>query len=175
MLQRCGAYAWSSMQRPRGSPTMQLIDFFDSGAAIDPAAPCFIYDDTGATLTYADIRNTTLRVGNALRADGFVTGVKAAVLSPNDALAFACLLGIVRAGMVWVAVNPKNGVEENSYILDNFEAEVLFYHSVFEPAIAEIRKRVPRLSRIVCIDKRGADAPSLDEWLREQPATEIDP
>src|SRR5215468_11006872 len=136
---------------------MRLIDFFDRGAARDPAAPCFVQHETGQTYSFGQIRELTLRTANALRADGFAIGMKGAVLSPNDALGFACLLGIVRAGMVWVAVNPRNAIEENCYILDNFECEVLFYHSVFEPAIGEIRKRVPRIRRYVCIDKPGAN------------------
>ncbi len=154
---------------------MRLIDFFDNGAAVNPGAPCFVYDDTGQSYSFAQIRELTLRIAHALRAEGFGPGQKGAVLSPNDALAFACLLGIVRAGMVWVAVNPKNGLEENAYILDNFEAEVLFYHSVFEPAVAEIRKRVPRIQRFVCIDKPGGNAPALTDWAGEQPVTEVDP
>ncbi len=154
---------------------MRFIDFFDHGAARNPGAPCFIHDETGETHTYREIRELTLRTAQALRAEGFALGMKGAVLSPNDAVGFACLLGIVRAGMVWVAVNPKNALEENCYILDNFECEVLFYHSVFEPAIPEIRRRVPRIRRLVCTDRAGAQAPALNDWIREQPASGIDP
>ena len=154
---------------------MRLIDFFDRGASRDPGAPCFVYDETGQTYSFGHLREITLRTANALRDDGFSIGVKGAVLSTNDALAFACLLGIVRAGMVWVAINPKNALEENAYILDNFECEVLFYHSVFEAAIPEIRRRVARIRRFVCIDQPGANAPALMDWIREHPATEVDP
>jgi acyl-CoA synthetase (AMP-forming)/AMP-acid ligase II len=154
---------------------MRLIDFFDRGAARDPSAPCFVHDDTGTTYSFGQIRDLTLRAANALRADGFSIGMKGAVLSSNDALGFACLLAIVRAGMVWVAINPKNAIEENSYILDNFECEVLFYHSLFEPVIGEIRRRVPRIRRFVCIDRAGADAPALADWVQEHPASEVDP
>ena len=153
---------------------MRLIDFFDLGARRNPDAPCFVYDETDQVYTHGQIRELTLRAANALRADGFAPGMKGAVLSPNDALAFAALLAIVRAGMVWVAVNPRNTIEENSYILDNFECEVLFYHSVFEAALPEIRKRVPRIRRYVCIDKPGPNAPALMDWVDGQPATEID-
>jgi acyl-CoA synthetase (AMP-forming)/AMP-acid ligase II len=154
---------------------MRLIDFFDLGARRDPTAPCFVYDGTDQAYSFGQVRELTVRAANGLRADGFSAGMKGAVLSPNDAMAFACLLAIVRAGMVWVTVNPKNALEENCYILDSFECEVLFYHSAFESAIAEIRKRVPRIRRFVCIDQPGAQAPALMDWIRDQPTTEFDP
>jgi acyl-CoA synthetase (AMP-forming)/AMP-acid ligase II len=153
---------------------VRFIDFFDQGAARDPDAACFVQDESGETFSFLHIREITLRTAHALRADGFSIGMKGAVLSPNDAIGFACLLAIVRAGMVWVAINPKNAVEENGFILDNFECEVLFYHSAFEPALDAIRKRVPRIRRYVCIDRPGANAPALLDWVREQPASEID-
>ena len=153
---------------------MRFIDFFDRGAARDLAAPCFVQHETGQAYSYGQIREVTLRTANALRADGYSIGMKGAVLSPNDALGFACLLAIVRAGMVWVAINPKNAIDENCYILDNFECEVLFYHSLFEAAIPAIRKRVPRIRRFVCIDKAGADAPALADWVRDHPASPFD-
>src|SRR5438876_4170097 len=154
---------------------MRFIDFFDQGASRNPDAPCFIHDETEQMFTFRHLREITLRTANALRADGFSIGMKGAVLSPNDAVGFACLLGIVRAGMVWVAINPRNALDENCFILDNFECEMLFYHSAFEQAIEAIRKRVPRIRRFVCIDRPGNNAPALLEWVREQPADEIDP
>ncbi|HTP99549.1 MAG TPA: AMP-binding protein [Casimicrobiaceae bacterium] len=154
---------------------MRFIDFFDQGAARNPDAPCFIHDETEQTFTFRHLREITLRTANALRVDGFSIGMKGAVLSPNDAVGFACLLGIVRAGMVWVAINPRNAVDENCFILDNFECEVLFYHSAFEQAIEAIRKRVPRIRRYVCIDGPGNGAVALLEWVREHAADEIDP
>jgi acyl-CoA synthetase (AMP-forming)/AMP-acid ligase II len=164
-----------SLKHNQGGWLMRLIDFFDLGARRDPAAPCFVHDGTERVYSFGHVRELTVRAVNGLRADGFAAGMKGAVLSPNDAMAFACLLSIVRAGMVWVTVNPKNALEENCYILASFECEVLFYHSVFESAIAEIRRRVPRIRRFVCIDQAGAQAPALMDWVRDQPTTEVDP
>jgi len=154
---------------------MRFIDFFDQGAARNPAAPCFIHDESAQTFTFGEIRSLTVRTAHALRADGFCVGMKGAVLSPNDAVGFACLLGIVRAGMVWVALNPRNATDENCLILDNFECEVLFFHSAFEAVIKTIRQRVPRIRRYVCIDAPASASPALLEWIREQPADDIDP
>ena len=76
---------------------MRLIDYFDRGADLYPDRHC-LHDGTQGW-TYKDVRAQTHRVANGLLAAGLGRGSKAAVYSPNHAAAYACLLGIVRAGI----------------------------------------------------------------------------
>ena len=78
---------------------MRLIDYFDRGADLYPERHC-LHDGTRGW-TYAEVRGQTHRVANGLLALGLGRGSKAAVYSPNHAAAYACLLGIVRAGVTW--------------------------------------------------------------------------
>ena len=93
---------------------MRLIDFFDRGVALHPGRSCL--KDANRSRTFRDVQMRSYRIANALIAAGFRLGQIAAVYSPNDAVAFECIPGIVRAGTVWVPIYAKNAVAENTYI-----------------------------------------------------------
>jgi len=153
---------------------MRPIEYFDNGHDLNPEAVCLLQDETGREYTYRDVREMTLRVGNGLLAEGFAHGVRGAVLSINNPAGLIAALSFLRCGMVWVPINPGNALVENIHALQDFDCEVLFYHSVFEAAIDTIRAEVPRIRRYICIDQAGAAAPFLEDWLAQFPADEID-
>ena len=127
----------------RSAADMRLIDYFDRGADLFPQRDC-LHDGTRGW-TYADVRGTTHRVANGLLAAGLKRGDKVAVYSPNHAMAYAALLGIQRAGLIWAPVNARNAIEENLYILDNTDVAFLFYHSSFEDSLPRIREACPKI------------------------------
>ena len=146
---------------------MRLIDYFDRGADLFPERHCL--HDGSRGWSYRDVRAQTHRVANGLLAAKLGRGSKAAVYSPNHAAAYACLLGIVRAGVTWAPVNARNALEENLYILNNTDVEYLFYHSSFEGYLPRIRQACPKIREVVCID-----LPSFEAWLAAQGATAPD-
>lgn len=152
---------------------MNLIDFFDHGARLDPDRPCYIQDDR--VHSYREVRELTLRIAAALRSAGFAPGEAGAVFSANDATAFTCALSMVRAGGVWVSVNPRSAPDEIAYILDHFECRVLFYQGQFEPMIATLRERCPGIRNFICIDQAGAHAPMLHDWISGHAPAELQP
>jgi acyl-CoA synthetase (AMP-forming)/AMP-acid ligase II len=137
---------------------MRLIDYFDRGADLYPDRHC-LHDGTRGW-TYGSVRATTHRVALGLLAAGLRPGAKVAVYSPNHAMAYAALLGIQRAGLIWAPVNARNALDENLFILDNTDVEFLFYHSSFEAALERIRKECPKVRKFVCLDR-----PEFDDWL----------
>ena len=137
---------------------MRLIDYFDRGADLYPERPC-LHDGTRGW-SYADVRATTHRVALGLLAAGLTAGDKVAVYSPNHAMAYAALLGIQRAGLVWAPVNARNALEENLFILDNTDVAFLFYHSSFEGYLARIRAACPKIRTFICLDR-----PEFEAWL----------
>jgi len=66
---------------------MRLIDYFDRGADLYPERHC-LHDGTQGW-TYREVRAQTDRVANGLLAAGLRRGAKAAVYSPNHAVAYA--------------------------------------------------------------------------------------
>ncbi|WP_077001354.1 AMP-binding protein [Variovorax sp. KK3] len=142
---------------------MRLIDYLDKGAQLGPGAPCLSMGD--ADLSYADVQRISHRVGRALQRDGIGPGDKVAVLSSNDAKAFACVFGISRAAGVWCPINPRNEAAENRYVLERFDCACLIFHSAYAPMVEQMRAGLPGVRQWVCLDQALPFAPSLAQWL----------
>ena len=142
---------------------MRLIDYLDKGAELGADRPCLTMGD--ADLSYGEVQRISHQVGRALAQAGVAPGDKVAVLSSNDATAFACVFGISRAAGVWCPINPRNEASENRYVLDAFDCVCVLYHSNYAPMVAQMRGQLPKVRIWVCLDARQADAPSLGQWL----------
>ena len=129
---------------------MRLIDFFDKGVELTPARD-FLVDDSGRR-SFKDAQMASNLIASGLRRRGIAPGARAAVYSQNTAAAFECLIGIVRAGCIWVSANVRNSIEDTIYILNNTSAEVLFYSSKFKDDMDAIQNSCPGIKLTVCID-----------------------
>ncbi|VVN82134.1 class I adenylate-forming enzyme family protein [Pseudomonas fluorescens] len=148
---------------------MAIIDFYDRGWGINPAGVAYIQGER--CYTFDEVGELSCRVANKLLALGLPKETKGAIWSANDVTAWACTLGLWRANMTWIPVNARNSAQENHYILDAFDCEVMFYQNDFAPIIAELRPQLPKIKDWICIDADGADAPSLKDWCAGQPST----
>lgn len=148
---------------------MAIIDFFDRGCAANPDGDYLVFGEQRTT--YREAQRFTYRVANGLLALGCRKEAKAAVWSANDPLGWLCTLSIWRAGMAWMPINPRNGTEENGYVLDAFDCEVLFFQSAFASQVAALRPQLKKLRHFICIDGEAPDALSLTAWAAGQPET----
>ena len=142
---------------------MRLIDYLDKGAQLGAASPCLTMG--GRDLSYAEVQAISHRVGRGLQRSGIEPGDKVAVLSSNDAQAFACVFGISRAGGVWCPINPRNETSENRFVLDAFDCSALIFHSSYAPMVEQMRTNLPKLRQLVCLDQPWPFAPSMAQWL----------
>lgn len=142
---------------------MSIIDSFDRGARINPDGPCLVTVER--QYTYREIRALSNRIARGLLGGNREQGTKCGVFSQNDPVAYTCTLGILRAGMTFVPINPRNSKETNKYLLESFDCEVLFYHSAFHEIVEEIGENLPLLKKRICIDKRIDGQESLMEWV----------
>jgi fatty-acyl-CoA synthase len=142
---------------------MRLIDYLDKGAMQGEESPCLTLGT--ADLSYGDVQRLSHRVARGLQRSGIAPGDKVAVLSSNDAHAFACVFGISRAAAVWCPVNPRNEAAENRFVLDAFDCAALIFHSNYAAMVEQIRPGLEKLRVLVCIDQPCALAPSLAQWL----------
>ena len=142
---------------------MRLIDFFDKGVELDPARAFLVEGDR--VRTYAQAQLFSHRFANALHRAGVKPGTKAAVFSPNAARPFECVIGILRAGCVWAPVNARNSAEDNVYILNNTDTEVLVYAAVYGELVRELMKGCPRIALTVCVEEADDLSPSLDDFI----------
>ena len=140
---------------------MRAIDYFDRGARLAPARAAFVKAQD--IVSYAEAAALTDRIAVALLEGGAGPNTKVAVYSPNRIDAFLIILGVLRAGAVWVPINARNGVEENIEVLRNTQCTWLFYHSEFEAAATAMKAAVSDIRTI----RLDAD---LQMWMADPDA-----
>ncbi len=143
---------------------MNLIDFFDKSAAARPERPALVFE--GRAWTYRETSDLATRIAHGLKTFGVDRETKCAVLSRNDPLAFSALLGILKARGAWVPLNAANAPEENLYIVEFFDVEVLFYQKEFEPFARLVKERVPAVKHCVRLEE-------LADWAKLQPGDPV--
>jgi acyl-CoA synthetase (AMP-forming)/AMP-acid ligase II len=151
---------------------MAMIDFFDRGWRIHPEGPAYIQDER--VYTFNEVGELSCRIAHALLATGLPKETKGAVWALNDTTAWTCALGLWRANMCWLPVGARNSAEENHYVLDQFDCEVLFYQEYFADVVASLQARLPKVKHWICIDGPGNpvhQATALSDWIKDQPAT----
>ena len=151
---------------------MAIIDFFDRGWRINPRGAAYIQDDR--RYSFDEVGELSCRIANGLLALGLPKETKGAVWATNDVTAWTCTLGLWRANMCWIPVGARNPADENHYVLDAFDCEILFFQKYFASVVAELRPRLPKVRLWICIDDELPDFPgarSLASWVADQPAT----
>ena len=152
---------------------MRAIDYFDKGAEAFPDRIAII--DRETRYSYAEAREASQRIARAMWASGLRGEECVAIFSPNDARILLCMLGLMRAGGVWVPVNYRNVLDANVQYLNYSQTSWLFYHSSFREQVREIKKLVPLLRHFVCIDAEIDGDPSLESFMqRGEGAEDLD-
>jgi fatty-acyl-CoA synthase len=144
---------------------MRAIDYFDKGADANPGRTAII--DGSARFSYRQTRAITQRIARAMWAGGLRGEQCGAIYSHNDARVLFCMLGMMRAGAVWVPINYRNAINANVEYMNYVEAAWLFYHSDFAASVMEIRSLVPSLRHFICIDREDGSNPSLESFMAE--------
>jgi len=152
---------------------MRAIDYFDKGADACPDRAAVL--DGDARYSYRETQAITRQIARAMWAAGLRGEECAAIYSHNDARVLFCMLGIMRAGAVWVPINYRNAIDANVEYMNYSKTAWLFYHSNFRESVEEIRARVPSLRHAICIDREDGGDPSLETFMqRGTEADEID-
>jgi fatty-acyl-CoA synthase len=148
---------------------MRAIDYFDKGAEAFPGRVAII--DRTTQYSYREAREASQRIAQAMWSSGLRGEECVAIFSPNDARILLCMLGLMRAGGVWVPINSRNAQEANVQYLNYSKTSWLFYHSSFHEQVREIKALVPSLRHFICIDAENDGDTSLESFMR-QPAPE---
>jgi len=135
---------------------MSVISLFDYGATRHPDRPCL--EDDVEVRTYQEVRDASHRIALSLGDRGVVSGDKVATLSPNSVTMLEGILGIYRAGCVFVPLNVLNSENENGTILRSNDVSVLFYDSKFSDVVRRLLDQCPRIRLALQLDAaEGAD------------------
>jgi fatty-acyl-CoA synthase len=142
---------------------MRAIDYFDKAAEEYAGRTALV--DGGVRYCYTQLRDATQALAAAMRANGLDAEDRVAIYSLNDARVLVCMLGIMRAGGAWVPINFRNAIDANIEFMKYAEIRWLFYHSSFQEQVEQIRKLVPSLRNVICIDASVLGDPSLEQFL----------
>src|ERR1700730_11556776 len=152
---------------------MRAIDYFDKGVEANRDRIAIIDGET--RYSYRQARAITERIARAMGAQALRGAECAAIYSRNDARVLLCMLGIMRAGGVWIPINYRNGIDANVEYMNYARTAWLFYHSSFTDSVEEIRARVRSLRRLICIDREDGAHPSVEIFMdRGQNGEEIE-
>lgn len=144
---------------------MNLVDYVDRGARIAPHAPCMSSPDGKTYLTHAEFNDMTHRIAVSLIRGGVRAGDRVAVYSRNDPFAFACVVGLLRAGAVWTAVNAASTTAEIAEFLTTTGCSHLVYHAALTDEADRLVRSVPSIETVVAIGDGRVCDPSLAEWM----------
>ena len=118
------------------SNNTSLIDVFEQN--LNKYADRTAYVCMGAELSFADVDEYSRQIAVYLQSLGLKKGDKVAVMMPNILQLPVTMIGVLRAGMTLVNVNPLYTTKELEHQLDDSDAKVLFILENFAKTYADI-------------------------------------
>ena len=138
---------------------MLLHEFLERSFAKHPDKTYLVAG--GRRLSYADLEAGANRLASALRSSGVGYGDRVVVFLDNSPEAVVSIFGILKAGAVFVPLNPTMKTEKLAWVLGDSRAAALVTHeSKWETAVAAARS-APSIKTVVLTG-------SLREHPREQ-------
>mgnify|MGYP000187125269 FL=1 len=140
-----------------------LIDILDDACNHYADRICLQFKDE--TYTYAQVQALSIEVAQVLHGSGFKPGMHSAIYSLNSAKAFITTLGIIRAGGVWIPINPRNSKADNVKVLGNLGCQAFFYQDEFSSVLPSIKETLGGLAISICLDEVNGQG-GFDAWLK---------
>ncbi len=111
----------------------------------------------GVTRTWADYDGRATRVAGLLQAHGLGADTKVGLYLHNCNEYLEAQYGVFKLSGCPINVNYRYKAEELVYLLDNADAEAVFYQGCYAPRIEEIRDQLPRVKLYVQVDDGTED------------------
>ena len=113
---------------------MLVNDFLENSAKNYPDKIALITDK--GRYTYKEIDEAADKVAAALIADGFKKGDRAVIFMDNEFEPVVSLFGILKAGGIFMVINPTTKTEKLTYILNNSRAVALLSSAARQSVLA---------------------------------------
>ena len=133
---------------------MLLNEFLEKSAEFYPDKVALICRDK--RLTFIKIDNAANSLSNALMEEGFQKQDRAIIYLDNSIESVISLFGILKAGGVFVIVNPQVKARKLEYILGDCQARVLITNMKHLVEVSEILLHLPSLGQIMVTDYERA-------------------
>jgi long-chain acyl-CoA synthetase len=142
-----------------------VSDIPKKNARLYPNRIASIEDDV--EFTFFEFNQRVNRLANAILNLGLGKGDRVAVLYYNGyqyiELYFAC----AKAGTPIVPLNFRSDSKELTYILNNSEAKLLFFGSLYQNTVEEVKPQTPGVAKLVSIDQKLAGYLFYDDIISD--------
>lgn len=118
-------------------------------------------------LTYLQVEQQANQAANALRARGIQRGDRVALFMPNSAELVCALFAVLKAGAVFVIINPTTKTDKLAYILNNCQARALISGAAQSTAANAMRSLVPSLTLSVTVGPGSETLLAYADFLAE--------
>ena len=142
--------------------TWHFASVWEAIADAIPDAPALVCGDVRRS--WREYEERGARVAAGLEAAGLGRGARVGLYASNCNEYLEAQFGIFKASGCPINVNYRYSEAELVYLLDNAEAEALFFDARFASRVAAIRDQLPRVKLFVAIDD-GSDG-ALDGAVR---------
>lgn len=126
---------------------MLVQEFLESSADRLPDKVALIGDGQG--LTYAEVETQANRLANALLAEGLQRGDRVVLFLPNCLELAIAIFAVLKAGGVFVPLNPSTKSDKCAYILNNCQARVLLTSGRQADLAQQLTQQVPCLTTLI--------------------------
>jgi len=135
-------------------PILQLESFLEHSARRLPSKTALVFGEQ--RLTYAEIETRANRLAHALIAAGVERGDRVAIFLDNCVEAVVSVFAVLKAGAVFVMVNPTTKAEKLTWILNNCRARALVCPAAKRTALDDCWSQTPYLSCVFSTGGTGA-------------------
>ncbi|MFD3823260.1 amino acid adenylation domain-containing protein, partial [Streptomyces sp. NPDC058625] len=150
-------HEWNDTDTPY-SDDLRIHELFERQAGRAPDAPALLFQDE--RWTYRQVNERANQVAHRLRSLGVGRGDQVAILTERCAEMIPALLGILKAGAVYVPLDVNAPVKRWHWILGALKATcVLTQHSLVPRLLTA--DPLPDLAHILCLDTAADDGTGL--------------
>lgn len=147
---------------------MQLESFLELSAQRTPDKVALISGNT--RLTYTEINAACNRLAHGLIAAGVERGDRVAIYLDNSVEAVVSVFAVLKAGAVFLMVNPTTKIDKLTYILNNSRAKALICPAKKIAGLEDCWAQTPHLTTVVQTGVSNGtgvpDAPSVRDTLQ---------
>jgi long-chain acyl-CoA synthetase len=132
---------------------MQVESFLESSAGEVPDKTALVCGDR--RLSYRQIEACSNRLAHALVAEGVERGDRVAVYLENSVEAVVAIFAVLKAGAVFMTVNPTTKAEKLAYVLGNSRARAIVLPGTKLARLAPSLADTPHLRHLILTGKGG--------------------
>ncbi len=154
-----------------------LVHDFLRDSAARHADKCYLIAGSERR-TFGQVEQESDRLACELQRAGVRRGDRVAVLMDNSAELVVSVFGILKAGAVFVIINPTTKSKKLSYILNDCGVKAIVVHPALAQAIAPVLPETPSLSTVIWTGRPAEGSPAgrtFEQILSEPHSRPRDP